>query len=206
MTHWASTFSRIRPFAGAHWSLLLVLLVAWEILILAQPCNYGPFYAEFVVATTTVCIAFWSSHVTLAPVQTSNDWVKILGRALYNLAGLVLLVVLAGLPFLIAMPTYSCEGPRFNAAVVLLAASAYRAEVETRALANGKLEGSGKAMSIRREGRVAGGIITNDGTIVVASDDPEFVVFLTPSFNDNKVQWICTAHPAKLAPASCREK
>jgi hypothetical protein len=79
-----------------------------------------------------------------------------------------------------------------------------RTTIGERALAKKSLENGGEGMKIVPSGRVKGGVVTKDGSIILASDEPPAVVVLTPEFQNSKVQWKCIGFPTKIMPATCR--
>jgi Tfp pilus assembly major pilin PilA len=189
-----------RPFASAHWSLLVSLLVVWEFGFIFDPCRESPFYFECGLTISTIYIALWVNHVRVAPIQRRSGVLQIVGGAIYDLLSFMLLLILITIPFAMIMPTYHCYTPRTKVAEMMVSTSPLRATIGERALAKNSLEDVGEGMKIVPSGRVKGGVVTRDGLIILASDEPPAVVIFTPEFQDSEVQWKCIGFPTKYMP------
>jgi hypothetical protein len=193
-----------RPFASAHWSLLALLLALWEFAF-GQPCKTGPFYLECGLAISTICIALWANHIQFAPIQTKVGVLRVIGGAVYDLLSFAFLLILASFLFMFVMPVHqSCYTSRAKVSEMIIFASPLRAIIDERALAKNSLKNVGKEMQIVPSGRVKSGVISQDGLIILASDEPPAVVVFVPEFQDSKVHWQCIGVPAKYMPARCR--
>jgi len=206
MAAWSTTFARIRPFSGTHPSLLVVLVLMWEAVACIQPCRSGPYYFEIVVLTVTVCIALWASHIAHVSDRNPTDWGKVVGRALYDLFALGVVVMLTGIPWLVSLPTYSCDDARHRASEVLLSAAVLKDLVASRAIAQGTIAGSGAGLTFPPSGRTKSRMVTDNGIIIAAGDDPAVVFILTPSLTASEVKWKCVGYPAMVVPPFCRNE
>ena len=193
-----------RPFSNAHWLLLAALIVVWEVALWAQQCNEPPYYFEVILATSTICISLWVSHLRVAPLDSFGDGVKIIAGAIYDLILFVLLWVLIGLPIAVVMPTYQCYTPRAKVSEVIVSAYSIREQIESRAMQAQSLNGAGVGLHVELNHRTKSEFVTNDGIIIVASDDPPAVVILQPAIVEGKIKWKCSGFPATIMPASCR--
>lgn len=202
----AGAILRVRPLSSAHWSLSAALVGVALIFWVAEPCKIGPFYLEAVAATVAVCLVVWANHVAAAPLLSAKAVATVVARSLYDVFGLFVLYIVASIPLAIFVPTYQCYTDRAKASEVLLAGSVLRPKIEAWVTEHGSLTGSGRGMSLAQDRRVRGGLVTNDGVIIIAGDDPPVVFILSPALVQGKVEWKCYGYPAKVAPASCREK
>jgi hypothetical protein len=77
-----------RPFANAHWSLLVVLLVLWELALTNQQCRTDPRYFEVVLLTLTIGIAFWAADLRKDVLNTWPRAGRVLAIAVYDLCSI----------------------------------------------------------------------------------------------------------------------
>jgi type IV pilus assembly protein PilA len=194
-----------RPFANAHWSLMVILLVLWELALTGQACREDPRYFEVVLATVTLCITFWAADLRKDPL--ANWWrvPRVLIFALYDICAFFLLFVFFAIPVMIFTPTYQCYTARAKFSEVILSASSNRATIAERAEKAKTLKGSGLGLIISPNKRVSGGLVSADGVIIVTSEDPPGFVVLRPRMENGVVQWSCGGLPIKIMPGSCRE-
>ncbi len=87
-----------RPFAGIHWILPVAILLLSEFSFYTRKCVEGPRYFEVILATVTICMAFWASRTRMGPVQGMGKALAIVGGALADLLMLFLLVILFSIP------------------------------------------------------------------------------------------------------------
>ena len=136
-----------RPFANAHWSLLVVLTLGWELLLL-KPCREGPYYIETMLATLTVSLAAWVASLR---VQGLNGWRKalftVLG-ALYDLFLLLIVFILVALPIAVIQPAYTCYNDRFKIMALVLATTQRQVEIQDKYAANGSLKDIGVGLAV----------------------------------------------------------
>jgi type IV pilus assembly protein PilA len=198
-------FKLRRPFVCAHWSLLAVATAVWEFLLIGQPCRESPLYLETSFATITVCVALWVNHLRFTGIGGFRSVGNILAGAAYDLALLALWIIVVALPISLLTPTYQCYTNRAKVSELVLAGSVLRNEIGQRAMQNKTMSNSGAGIVVPIEGRTKGGVVTVDGTIVVAGDDPPAVIIFTPSLIDGKIEWKCRGFPARVVPMSCRD-
>jgi len=104
-------------------------------------------------------------------------------------------------------PADSDNSPRFRAAVVVMALSAHKKEVEEYVQSHGHLEGVGATLRIPPNvgGYLARATVSESGTMVGFDSRNEFVVTLAPSMQAGSVHWTCTIKP-DVSSAICPEK
>lgn len=193
-----------RPFANANWSLLVALLVLWELALTSQ-CRTDPRYFEVVLLTVTIGIAFWAADLRKDALNTWPRAGRVLAIAVYDLCSFFLLFVLFGIPAAILTPHYTCYTDRAKMSEVILYASITRETVSGRAERAKSLENSGLGLTIEPNKRVTAGAVSKDGTIFVSSEDPPGFVVLRPRMENGSVKWYCGGVPVKYMPGSCRE-
>jgi len=191
-----------RPFQSVRGVVLLCLLAGW-LLLLVRVNGYSEANATWLAAflTGTVCILLWANHLTMAPISGTVGVLRLLGVVIYDLCVLSVLVVLLSIPF----PHYDGYTPRAKVSELILAASGMRTVIAERFDSNHTLANSGLGLKVDPTPRVKSSIVTADGAIVVAGDDPPAVVFLTPFVVEGKLTWKCSGVPEKLMPMVCRE-
>ncbi|MDB5807081.1 MAG: hypothetical protein JWN73_4403 [Betaproteobacteria bacterium] len=200
---------RLRPFAAAHWSLLLVLVVMWEALLLRDVCAGPPFYAKAALATATLALALWSNHLARAPLRSLRALAAVALRSAYDLLALGLLLLLLALPGFFLLPAAQCYSDRGYVVEVLASATPLREAVAARALAAGSLAHSGAGLKVGRVSLgagviVGGGLVLEDGMIIVVGEKPAVALALTPTLTAGRVEWTCSGFPQQAMPAACR--
>jgi hypothetical protein len=128
---------------------------------------------------------------------------KLIGVAVYDLFSLSVLVVLASIP--LSAFQHECYSSRAKVSEVILAASSYRTQINERFESQKTLDNIGSGIHVELSGRVRSGMVAPDGVIVLASEDPVAVVFLTPHVEQGKLIWKCSGVPKSVLPMSCRE-
>ena len=190
-----------RPLPNAHWALPVALVAAWVILLTEGRCLPNALLVDFTLGASTVCIAFWASHL-----RYRGNLPRIAGGALYDLLLLVALIVVIAVPLKMVMPLYSCSPPRAKVAEVIVYSQAYRKLIEEQAARQKSLKDVGAGIKVVPGGRVKGGYVSRDGVIILASDDPPVFVVLAPKLKDGAIIWTCSGMPARLLPGSCRDE
>jgi hypothetical protein len=196
---------RLQPFTSSHWSLAVVLVVAWELMLLARQCDPSPYYRELALAVTTVCLAFWTNHVAFLKTPTGRPMVHIISGGVLDILKLFLWVILIAVPLTVIWPSPQCYTDRAMAAEVILGTASAKEAIETRALAQGKVDEAGRGVKFPIQGRIKFGMVTTDGKIIAGAEDPLYVVVLIPTMDQKEVRWTCSGFPSKISPASCRE-
>lgn len=201
---------RLRPFAAAHWSLLVLLCAAWTALLAAETCAPPPYYGKAALAAATVCVALWCNHLAIAPLRGPAALLRLAARSLYDLAALVLLVLAAVIAWSFGSPMVDCATDRSRFSEMVLSITPVKTAVTERALAAGTLAHSGRDLRIGRsasgpEVLIGGGLVTEDGVIVLVGEKPAGAMMFTPALKDGKVEWTCIGFPQLRMPAYCRE-
>jgi hypothetical protein len=194
-----------RPLAAFRWPLVVILAVPWLILIFAQSCREAPAYPEVTLATATICIALWANHARSGPATSLRVVGKIVGFAVYDLVSLALLLLLLAVPLAVVFPHYDCYTPRAKMSEVFLSASPIRNEIGERFARTKTLRDVAIDLRITPTRRVAGGYVTADGVILLASEDPPAIVIFMPQTNGSTLTWKCQGFPRKVMPLPCRE-
>lgn len=191
-----------RPFSNTHWSLFPALVAIWGLLLGQLPCRESPYYLETTLATATGCIALWASHLRASPVLTWRGVIGIIGGAIYDLVLLILLSALLSTSILVS--TYDCHAPRAKVLELILSTAPLRSEINGRIAQGKSLSGVGAELQIEVAGRTKWGVVTNDGSIIIASEDPLAVVVLQPKLVSGEVSWKCSGFPIQdIIPGSC---
>lgn len=194
-----------RPFRNAHWTLLALLVALWEFLLFGQPCHEGPRYFGVALATSTGVLALWVSHIRTGPVLGWRKAIKIFFGAFYDLALLLILLIVVAVPLALVTPTYQCYTARAKILEMLVYASTLREEVEQQVQRQQSLVNAGTGLKVQKLGHITGGLVTKDGMVITVSDDPAAVVTLTPSMDNGVISWKCVGYPTKHMPMSCRD-
>lgn len=197
------SFRLKRPFQNAHWLLAVVLVAAWVFAGLV-PCKEPPYYFETTLATGSIFLALWLSHLRAFSVSGWHRIVSVAGGALSDLFRLLLLSIVVAIPILITLPAYQCYTPRAKVAEVILAASTFRAEIDARFAQSKMLRDSGIGLVLKPSGRVKAGFVTNDGVIIAIGEDPPAVVLFQPVVTQGQISWRCQGFPTEIMPRSCR--
>lgn len=77
---------------------MVILLVLWELALTGQQCREDPRYFEVVLATVTLCIAFWAAGLRKEPLATWWRVLRVFVFALYDICAFALLFFFS--PFL----------------------------------------------------------------------------------------------------------
>ena len=197
-------FNPVRPLAGAHWSLLALLMLAGVVSVFSVSCARAPHYFAAVVLAVAVCLVLWCNHLAKAPLRSGKAIAMFAARSTYDILALLVLFVVVCVPLAAMLPAGGCYTDRARAAEILLAASSLRAEIAAKAMEAGSVRGAGRGLVLAPPGRVRVGVVTDDGVIVLAAEDPAVVFMLSPALADGKVSWVCKGFPERLVPLTCR--
>ena len=178
--------------------------MAWDVVLLFEPCKEPPFYLEAVFCTFTVCSALWAAHLRAGPGRGWRTTATVIFNSLYDLSALVLAVLIAGMASLFFLPAYQCYTPRAKFGEILSSASSSRDEINRRFSSSTTLHNIGAGLQILAKGRVKGGFVTPDGVIMVTGEDPSVVVILVPKPLENTLEWRCFAFPKNYLPTACK--
>lgn len=153
----------------------------------------------------TVCLAAWVAHLRVHPVNGWRSVALVVGGALYDLILLFLTIIIITIPIFIFLPTYQCYTSRHKISELIVAASSNRDEIVERFTTQKTLSNIGSSLEIKTGGRVKSGVVTPDGVVILASEDPPAVVLLIPSIAESGLKWKCIGFPSKFMPQSCKE-
>jgi type IV pilus assembly protein PilA len=193
-----------RPFEGARWAKWVLGALGGCALALPLPVAIRTAFASAVVAIL-IMASFWEAHArTLMPGPSSHPAL----RFMLNVFSLCLWSVAFAIPLLFGTPAggFPDYTPRAHISESILAASSTRTEISERYQSSQTLRGVGHGLSVPFGPRVASANVSEDGVIIIASNDPPAVITLTPSEDkkEGKLRWVCLGKPEKLMPASCR--
>jgi type IV pilus assembly protein PilA len=131
----------------------------------------------------------------------------------FTLIELMIVVAIIGILAAVALPAYQDYTIRAKVSELILQASGFKTSVSESAQSNGTLASSGAGLTVSFTGKVAGGSVATDGTVMIigssTSVGTNVTITLTPSFAaaDGKVIWTCaTGNTAvhKYVPSECR--
>jgi len=133
----------------------------------------------------------------------------------FTLIELMIVVAIIGILAAVALPAYQDYTIRAKVSELILQASGFKTSVSEAAQSNGTLASSGVGLTVVTSGKVAGGSVANNGTVMIigssaaTSVGTNVTITLTPSFSptDGKVIWACATGNAavhKYVPSECR--
>jgi type IV pilus assembly protein PilA len=151
--------------------------------------------------------AFATDGAQDSPVAISK-WVARANTLIKMVAVVVVLSVLA-----IAFLPRDCDyTPRAKVSELILAGSSYRTAIAERFESERDPANAGAGLSFNKVGRISGGSISRDGTIVIHGSTAStsvgiaVTVTITPTYDTatGTVAWNCKGHPTEHMPATCR--
>ena len=195
-----------RPFSGAHWALPVLLLILWTLLFYSRQCAEGPNYSVVILTTITCCIAFWTNHLRVGHIDGIGKLASLVGSALYDLFLFLLLAIALLFATSVFMPTVNCNRSKANVYQLFGYADSVRSEINQRFVQQNTLNGIGVGLHIDFTEHLENdiGIVTNDGTIIVASEDPSVTIVLQPVIGNKELTWKCLGYPAKYVSSLCQ--
>ncbi len=122
-----------------------------------------------------------------------------------DLLVLFLLVILFSIP----APHVDCGAPsKIWVYKMLSVTDSVRATVRARVLQKRSVSGAGAGLDAglaqaRESGVISYGLVTEEGTIIVATDSPRAALILKPRFAGDTVTWGCTGIPSEFQPQRC---
>ena len=133
----------------------------------------------------------------------------------FTLIELMIVVAIIGILAAVALPAYQDYTIRAKVSELVLVASGFKTSISEAAQSNGTLASAGAGLTVAATGKVSGGSVNVNGTIMIqgantsTSVGTAVEVILTPSFSsvDGKVLWTCSTSNAaihKYMPAECR--
>lgn len=125
--------------------------------------------------------------------------------SLYDLLALATGVMLCSAAFLLLSgPDERILDRHAHLRELIREAKSIEVMVEEQVALNKSLAGAGKGLNVASTGRIAGGVIAEDGVIVVVGKDPQSTIVLAPTLAAGKVAWKCDMYPKRGAIADCR--
>lgn len=128
---------------------------------------------------------------------------------LIKMVAVVVVLTVLGAAFL---PSYCDYTPRAKVSELILAGSAYRRAIAERFDSERDPANAGAGLDLVAVGKISGGSISRDGTIVLngstasTSVGMPVTITLTPAYNTTtgNVTWKCVGQPTEYMPATCR--
>ena len=131
----------------------------------------------------------------------------------FTLIELMIVVAIIGILAAVALPAYQDYTIRAKVSEIVLTASGYKTTVAEKSASDGTMTSSGIGLTVNSGGRVAGGSVTDTGTIIVIGSastlGTDVTVQLRPSLGaGGRIAWECsttgTSTAWKYVPAECR--
>jgi hypothetical protein len=179
-----------------------MVILAWALMWSTSPCKEESYYLEVLLATATITLSLWVSHLRNGPVNTWLGYAKVIGGAGYDLIMLLGCLLLIAIPLAIVTPAYQCYTPRAKVSEMLAYGAAARHEIDERIENGVSLKDAVTDMTIELSGSLAWGTVTSDGVIILAREDPVALIILEPSPRDKGVK----GFPNAIVPAECRRQ
>ena len=195
------------------WSFVLL---SFALMVLSAPCSEskGQSWIAVTFLTALVFISFWEAHVHTirhgADQKPRLIW-QITRRAVSALLLIFVAISLGSTVSLMFHPAYQCYTDKAQVSEMLRLLGQQREEITERIQTSKTVANSGAGMSIKKQGRIVGGVVTESGTMIAISQDPPAMVMLAPEFikpasaaEKGEVKWTCSGCPEKSMPMSCR--
>ncbi len=130
----------------------------------------------------------------------------------FTLIELMIVVAIIGILAAVALPAYQDYTIRAKVSELILAASGFKTSISEKAQTDLTLATSGLGLTVVTAGKIAGGSVTDTGTITLFGDASStsvgtaVTIILQPSLvsASGQVTWSCIGTPQKFVPANCR--
>lgn len=131
----------------------------------------------------------------------------------FTLIELMIVVAIIGILAAVALPAYQDYTIRAKVSEIVLTASGFKTNVAEKTASDGTLSSAGKGLTVNSGGRVAGGSVTDTGTIIVIGSastiGTDVTVQLRPSVGaGGRIAWECSTQNTttswKYVAAECR--
>ena len=131
----------------------------------------------------------------------------------FTLIELMIVVAIIGILAAVALPAYQDYTIRAKVSEIILTASGYKTTVAEKSASDGTMSSAGKGLTVNSGGRVAGGNVSDTGTIIVIGSastiGTDVTVQLRPSMGaGGRIAWECstqgTTSSWKYVAAECR--
>ena len=131
----------------------------------------------------------------------------------FTLIELMIVVAIIGILAAVALPAYQDYTIRAKVSEIVLNAGSFKIKVSEKWVSDGTLASSGKGLTITTGGRVAGGSVSDPGTITVTGSSSSVgtavSLVMTPSIGGGgRLVWLCStngdSNQWKYVPAECR--
>ena len=130
----------------------------------------------------------------------------------FTLIELMIVIAIIGILAAVALPAYQDYTIRARVTELVLAASGFKTSIAVKATTDATLASAGRGLTVATAGRVAGGSVSDGGTVVVSGTSTSVgtavSIVLTPSMGGGRVAWACSTSGDtdqwKYVPAECR--
>ena len=131
----------------------------------------------------------------------------------FTLIELMIVVAIIGILAAVALPAYQDYTIRAKVSEIVLQASGFKTTIAEKSASDGTMSSSGMGLTVSTGGRVAGGSVTDNGTIIVIGSattlGTDVTVQLRPSMGaGGRIAWECSTTGSttswKYVAAECR--
>lgn len=208
-----------RPLANAHWSLLLILLAAFEALLIFGQCTPIIPAAFYYLSFFTIMVLAWATHLRYSPINKLNIFVSYLVKFFVDLFLFMILLISISMVVVIITPHYDCYTVRARVSEGILAASTERTTISEAYANTGSMPASYnskqkslyvslvKWLKYDQDTGVLIVTLSSDKQLKEAADNT-IVLEAKGDISSRVVKFTCKqgSVPAHYLPSSCREK